>query len=197
MTTTTLPADFPQAIVSLSKTAVKSFVFKKYPKFFSDDEIGDIASDVILKAYVSFHRYDSRWALSTWIGTIAANCVKDAVDYKVKRRSISGAMARQNRDGEEMDLTIFGSYRGDEYDADRDLIAEEFRSSVAEVRSSLKEKDRPFFDMLSDSYKPREMAKEFGCTSGAASVRSHKIRRQTYPALFAIAKEYGITCRKF
>lgn len=113
---------------------------------------------------VSIHRYDSRWALSTWIGTIAANCVKDAVDYKVKRRTISRAMSRLNRDGEEMDLTIFGSYRGDEYDADRDLIAEEFRSSVAEVRNSLKEKDRPFFDMLSDGYKPREMAKEYGIT---------------------------------
>ena len=61
--------------------------------FFSREDIEDIAGDVIMKAWRSMDGYDpERAKMSTWVGRIAVNCVKDAVDYKMKRLPISGAM---------------------------------------------------------------------------------------------------------
>ena len=62
-------------------------------RFFSREDIEDMAGDTIMKACRSIDRYDPEKAkMSTWVGRIAVNTVKDAINYKMKRLPISGSM---------------------------------------------------------------------------------------------------------
>lgn len=58
--------------------------------FFTQEDIEDIAGVVILKAWRSYETFDpEKGKIATWIKTIAFNCVKDAIKYKINRLPIS------------------------------------------------------------------------------------------------------------
>jgi len=180
-------------IIRLANAAVASITFNKYPSLFTREDVEDIASTTILKACRSIDRYDPSRKLSTWIGSIASNSTKDALDYKCKRTAISQSRIIGKEDGELYDTILFGTYRGDEYDADRNLFLEEFNSAVDNCTRRMSEKDKLFFDMMEDEMKPREIAAVIGCSSNAAAVRSCNIRKKLEQPLAQVAREFGFT----
>jgi len=195
-TTPTIPIRMQHDIVDNAKAAVKAYVIEKYPTFFTKEDIEDIVGNTNYKACRSIGSYNTSWALSTWVGKIARNCVLDAVDYKMKRLPISAAMYAENEDGEEYCCTNFSTYRGDEFEADRDITLEEFNEAVDSCTSSMSERDKAFFEMLKDGKTPAEMAKEMGCNANVAAMRSCYIRQGLKQPLDELAREYGIYCKK-
>lgn len=195
-TTSTIPIDVQNKIIENANATVKTYAFAKYPHLFTEDDIKDIAGTVCLKACRSIACYDSQWKLSTWVATIAKNCVKTAVDYKMKRLPISQEMFMDNEDGEEMCFTEFSSYRGDEFEADRELLMNEFFEQVDEKTKGLSEKDKQCLEWMEDGLAPREMAKIAGCNANSAAIRSCNVRKMLKEPLTHVAEEFGVTCKK-
>lgn len=174
--------------------------------FFSREDIEDIVGDVIFKACRSWDRYDPDKAkLSTWVCTIAVNSVKDAVDYRMKRLSISGPLdirATDDDDEEEHDASeVCDKRRGfnpemlelfSHYEADRDMNRKDFEKSVAEQVGTLSEKNQRFFKMLTEEVSRKDMAVMEGCTPNAASKRVFDIRAVLRASLLEIAREFDI-----
>lgn len=195
-TTETIPVKMQHDIINNATAAVKSYVLDKYSSIFTKEDVEEIIGNTIAKACRSIGSYNDNWALSTWMGKIARNCVKDELDGKMKRRPISGEMYVSNDSGDEICRVNFGTYRGDEYEADRELLMEEFTEAVDDCVKDMSDRDKAFFEMMKDEKTPIEMAKEDGCNANAAAIRSCLIRKRLRQPLSELAEEYGISYKK-
>jgi RNA polymerase sigma factor (sigma-70 family) len=141
----------------LATKAVLSYVNKRFPKFFSEEDKEDMASEVVLRMYRAKDRYDGeKGALSTWVGTIAKNVVRSAARAQWNRSGIS----EHFEDGVFTDDQPWSSHRANELAADGDLLRKELRESL---RSRLKsERDRRFLDWQIDGLDAKEMARREG-----------------------------------
>ena len=170
------------------------------PNLFSKEDLEDIAGDTIVKACRSFENYDPKKAkLSTWVCRIAINCVKDALDYRMKRLPISGSPAlTREADGEEYDAAESGmrnpetNGRINEYAADRQLCSKEFERCFWEKVAKLSDRNRKYVRMLDEGYKPKDMAVLDNCSPNAASKRVFDIRQFLRKEISGLASEYEI-----
>lgn len=172
--------------------------------FFTKEDIEDITGEVIFKACRSYDRFDSgKSSLMTWVSRIALNCVKDALDYRMKRIGLSEPMysARSGDDefnkfetadpGKGFDTSVWDLVS--EYSTDKDIHQKEFEAVVMGAVGKLSEKNRRFFSMLYDEgLTPKEMAEREGCTADAAAKRIWDIRRILKAAIAETAGEFGI-----
>ena len=176
-------------------------------RFFSRQDIEDIAGTVILKAWRSLDSYNPEKAsIKCWVTRIALNCVKDAVDYRMRRLSISASLYNDREEDECFDASeVCDVKRGfntdvqemfSSYEADRDINRREFEQCVSNEVSKLSDKNQRFYRMLKDGYAPREMAALEGCTPNAASKRIFDIRHSLKAAIAQVADEFGIPCEK-
>lgn len=164
--------------------------------FFSREDIEDIAGDVIMKAWRSMDGYDpERAKMSTWVGRIAVNCVKDAVDYKMKRLPISGAMyVTVKEDGEEFgaDELVFAPEvlnAMSENSADARAIHSELQGRICEEVSRMSDKRQRVAYMMNAGYKPKEIAAAEGSKPQAVSKCIWDIREALRTALAEWAEE--------
>ena len=193
------------AVFSFSKTYTESL---NLHNFFSHEELEDIAADTACKAVQYLESYDpDKKGLFSWEYKIAMNCVKDAVAYKLKRMNISHSLYEMSGDFEEVNLTevVTDKKKGvcremdellDEDRADRDLDRKEFFKAVKCCTDKLSGKNKAFYEMMVEGFKPKRMAEETGCTAGAASMRVFKIRKELEFPLSHIAREFEVHCRK-
>lgn len=179
-----------------------------FRNLFTKEDIEDIAGTTICKACRSFGCFNPAKAkLSTWVSTIAANCVKDAIDYKIKHLPLSDELFVENREsGDEFEADEFCDGRKgfnpkvwdliSENDADREVNRKEFESRVREEISKLSEKNQRFERMLEEGDSPKTMALAEGCTADAASKRIWIIRQTLKEPVSVIADEFGLSNRK-
>ena len=212
-TTPFISAAQQQSIIDNANFAAARFA-KSYTdklglrNLFTREDIEDIAGTTICKACRSFGGFNPAKAkLSTWVSKIAANCVIDAVDYKITRRPISGELFVENREsGDEFEADEFCDVRKgfnpevrdllSEYDADREVNRKEFESLVRAEISKLSDKNQRFERMLEEGDTPKTMALVEGCTADAAAKRVWVIRQTLKEPVSGIADEFGISSRK-
>ena len=205
-----LTAAEQRAIISTANVAVSvhvnSFTAKLPNKyFFTKEDIEDLAGEVIYKACRSFDRFDSKKSsLKTWVSRIALNCVKDALDYRMKRIGLSEPMfSESSKDDEEynkaetsdpkkgFDTSVWDLVS--EYSADKDINQKEFEEEVMGKVGTLSDKNQKFFSMLFDEeLTPKEMAEREGCTANAAAKRIWDIRQALKAFLSETAREFGL-----
>ena len=142
--------------------------------FFSREDIEDIAGNTIMKVWRAMDSYDpEKGTLSTWVGRIAANCVKDAVDYKMKRLPVSGSMyAKRKKDDEEcgadeyiMDSEVLNTLS--ENSADGRVLHSGLKERIDEEVASMSDKRRRIAYMMSMGYSAKEIAEAEGCSCNA------------------------------
>ena len=208
-----ISAEQQNTIISNANIAVARFA-KSYAdklglkRFFTKEDLEDIAGNTIYKACRSFDCFDpSKAKLSTWVSRIAINCVISAVEYKAKRLPISNALYDENSEnGDEFSADEFcDSRKGfnpevwgllSEYEADKEINRKEFEYSVRKEVSKLSEKNQRFERMLEEGDAPRDMALAEGCSADAAAKRVWVIRQTLREPLSEIADEFGISRRK-
>lgn len=71
----------------------------------------DIAQEALLKAYLSFERFEGRSRFSTWLFRIAYNCFYDNVHKTEKEAGESLAPAHENRADENADASSKFEYQ--------------------------------------------------------------------------------------
>ena len=189
--------------VSVHANSITAKLPNKY--FFTKEDIEDLAGEVIYRACRSFDRFDSeKSSLKTWVSRIALNCVKDALDYRMKRIGLSEPMfSESSKDDDEynkvetsefkkgFDTSVWGLVS--EYSADKDINRKEFEEEVMGKVGKLSDKNQKFFSMLvEEELTPKEMAEREGCTANAAAKRIWDIRHALKTTIAETAREFGL-----
>ena len=189
--------------VSVHTNSITAKLPNKY--FFTKEDFEDLAGEVIYRACRSYGRFDpEKSSLKTWVSRIALNCVKDALDYRMKRFGLSEPMYSENsKDDDEynkvetsdskkgFDTSVW--YLVSEYSADKDINQKEFEEEVMGKVGKLSDKNQKFFSMLvEEELTPKEMAEREGCTANAASKRIWDIRQALKAAIAGTAREFGL-----
>jgi RNA polymerase sigma factor (sigma-70 family) len=207
-----LSAAEQRAIISTANVAVSvhaNSITAKLPNkyFFTKEDIEDLAGEVIYRACRSFDRFDSKKSsLKTWVSRIALNCVKDALDYRMKRIGLSEPMfseSSKDDDDDEYNKVETSEFKKgfdtsvwdlvSEYSADKDINRKEFEEEVMGKVGKLSDKNQKFFSMLvEEELTPKEMAEREGCTANAASKRIWDIRQALKAAIAETAREFGL-----
>ena len=205
-----LSAAEQRAIISTANVAVSvhaNSITAKLPNkyFFTKEDIEDLAGEVIYRACRSFDRFDSeKSSLKTWVSRIALNCVKDALDYRMKRIGLSEPMfSESSKDDDEYNKVETSEFKKgfdtsvwdlvSEYSADKDINREEFEETVMGEVGKLSDKNQKFFSMLVDEeLTPKEMAEREGCTANAAAKRIWDIRHALKTSIAETAREFGL-----
>ena len=195
-----------QTILSAARFAVVRYVYRFADKnghkhFFSKEDVDDLVQDTVYKAFRSIGSYDpSKAKLSTWVGSIAFNCVKDSIDYRMKRLGISESMpVMQTDDEDEQDASELVDKRSGcvpmaadgSYNADREIERKEFERQVWHEAEKLGERNERVVRLLANEFTPKEIAAVEGCTPSAAATRVCRVRRVLGGALADAAREFG------
>ena len=126
MTENRIPIN-PTQFRNQATKAVLGYIRKQYSKFFSEEEMEEMISEVVLRMWRARDSYDSgKGTLSTWVGIIAKNVVRSAAEAKANRSSISGEF----EDGEIQDNCTYSLYRSQDFAADRELLFEEMQERL-------------------------------------------------------------------
>lgn len=175
-----------------------------FERFFSKQDIEDITCNAICKACCSFSSFDpKKGKLSSWVSTIASNCVIDAVNYKIKRIPISYSLTLENGvngDEFERDEVCYpqSGFNSDitelhrDWEADAACERNEFAEEVEMAISSLSERGQRVERMSLAGYAPREIAAMEGCTPNAISVLLNKNHKEMRESLSDFAEEMGL-----
>ena len=167
------------------------------PRFFSREDIEDMAGDAVMKACRSIDKYDpARAKLVTWVSRIAVNCVKDAVDYRMKRVYISGSMYIKDRkdQDESADEVVFDPAvlaLLSENGADGRVLQAELKERICDEVSRMSDKRKRVAHLLNVGYSPKEIAVAEGCTPTAVSKCIWDIRAALKSALSEWAGDSG------
>lgn len=203
-----LSAAEQQSLLSTARFAVVRFTNSFSDKighkhFFSKEDIEDMVQDVAMKVWRSLDGYDpTRSKFSTWVGRISVNCVKDAIDYKMKRIGISESMyVMSTGDKEELDFSELGdnSRRISPeawsatscYAADREVERKDSELGVWREAHRLGDKNERVIRLLAGGYATKEIAAVEGWTPNAAATRVCRARRALKAALADAAEKYG------
>ncbi len=207
-----LSAAEQRAIISTANVAVSvhaNSITAKFPNkyFFTKEDIEDLTGEVIYRACRSYDRFDSeKSSLKTWVSRIALNCVKDALDYRMKRIGLSEPMfSESSKDDDDdeynkaetskikkgFDTSVWNLVS--EYSADKDINRKEFEEEVMGKVGKLSDKNQKFFSMLvEEELTPKEMAEREGCTANAAAKRIWDIRHALKGSIAETARDFGL-----
>ena len=209
-TSRTLSAAEQRAIISASNIAVRRIVKWLVGKaglsegFFREEELEDISGETLAHACRSLDTYDSEQSkLTTWVSRIALNCVKDALNYKMKRLDISYSYYSENSDdGDEFDSTEVADEhtafypelysKMNEYNPETVVCRREFEEEVYGHVGRLSEKSQRYTHLLVEGYTPKEMASLEGSNANAAAKRVFDIRKALKAGLAELAREFEV-----
>lgn len=159
----------------LAEKAVKSFALTAFPGFFSEDDLQDLISEVVLRMLVSGERYDSRLgSVSVWVGTIARNMVLDAARKESRRRRAYSSIAPGDRVDEDGDIVGFDPAAADETDAM--VIALDTGRALRGAVTT--ERDRRLLNGLILGYDTSELAAMEGAETGSIYTAVCRLRRK-------------------
>ena len=163
----------PSQFKDYASKAVRGYVRKQFPKFFTEQDTEDIVSEVMLRMWRGHRSFDpEKGALSTWVGTIARNAVRSAAEAKWHRLDISGRF----EDGEILDNCPYSTYRAEEFATDGELLRNE---REAELFSKLcSERDRRFLAWKIQDLDANEMAEREGTSAANANLIIFHMRQK-------------------
>ena len=140
--------------------------YYKYRKFVPTLELDDLSQEVAYRAFNGIAGFDSRRSsLKTWVSRIARNFVLDFQDSERRRAAVLCDLTLTNRNGDEFTLPEILEYRGDEFEADHDLLTAESLDEIEAAIGGLSKDRRLAVELIREGNKPRESAKITGWPS--------------------------------
>lgn len=153
-----------QDLINACRTSAEVF-FYRCRKSLPTLDLEDYFLDVFCNALSGITGFDSRKAsLKTWVSKIAWNCLMDFVGSEKRRTSLFSPFTMTDEDGDDYVAPQISGYRGDEFEADRNLLMTEAIDTIDRACSKLCESRRLVVDLSKEGYKPREIAMITGWT---------------------------------
>ena len=158
------------------------------------DAAEDVFQDAALKALRSAKNFDEkRGASAKTFGSRIAGSVNINAWHKAERFGrIFSDCEVADEEGEILEPKEISSYRGDEFEADRELRTNEAMGRIGASLAKLDEIDTIILSQSIDGLKPKKIAESLEMTANAVSVRLHKIRKFLRRDLSDMLSEYGM-----
>ena len=160
-------------------------------QLFSKDDLDDVRLEIARKVWQHRDSFDPAKAsgrtkdpFKTWVNRIAENALKDALNAKMRHNSKFVDPISQNKDDDEYVRICYGSYRGNEFETDRDVCLKEDMSYIRQTFDSLPRQYREILRLDVEEYSTAEIADMLGSTKEKVYLLRH--RAQT-----AFAKRLG------
>lgn len=178
------PVNFEEVMKIIDKKVSIYGLLKK--KFFTKEDLEDVRQVIASKVWQHRGSFDPAKApFKTWVNRIAENALKDALNAKMKHILSFVDPFSQNRDDDEYVRPCFGSYRGNEFETDRDICLKEDMSYIRQTFDSLPGQYREILRLDEEGYSTAEIADMLGRTKNEVYLLRH--RAQT-----AYAKRLGM-----
>lgn len=160
----------------------------------SEDEAADLFQDTALRIVRSSGRFDETrpYKVALYGGIIARNVRISEWQKSSRRPQVFSDVTRTDDDGSEYEPSFISGYRGDEYEADKEVCTSETIDFIQSRIDALSEEDRMVLELAMEGLKPKRIAQELGCTPNAVSIRLHKIRKVLARDLGDVLREYGM-----
>ena len=147
----------PSNYRALATKAVNTYIRKKFPKFFSSEDIEDIVSDVTTKMWLGRKRFDGeRSCVEAWVWSIAKNVVLTSAGRKANR----SAIFLELENGVYSDNTSESLDRSREFLPDGELIRDETLGGFYDALPT--ERDRRFLAWKIEGLDSDDMARAEG-----------------------------------
>lgn len=144
-------------------------------KDLSKEDLEDLRQQVMIKVWQARSSYDSgKSRLNTWVSRISENCEKDAFKSIMRHNRTFQSCIFRDEDGEEFTCHTYNTYCSDDYAADSRIESRESTKWIEDAIAILPWSYQEVIRYRMDGLKPREIAKELGCTPNAVSTRLHR-----------------------
>lgn len=165
--------------------AAKSVLCNGIKRGMTREDMEDTFQDSCLKAWKYRGSYKPELSSPGTFGSrIAENCGKDKLEKVQRLKAHFSPMETRGKDGDDYVPMSIAGYRGDEYEADRELRTGEAIAFIESGMARLSENKRFILDLHLQGLKPKKMAEQIGCTPGAAATLLCRARK-------ALARELG------
>ena len=160
-------------MIELANKTVKGFVNKKFPNFFSNDDIKDIVQDTVCRMWEKRDTYDpEKGTAFAWAWTIAKNKVLDAAAAKARR---TGLFARFE-DGEiPVDCEPY-MVDANDYLADSELLYNERVDGLFNTLTS--DRDKLLLAWVMDGLDNKEIAERLGVSVNTVYMATYHMRER-------------------
>lgn len=181
-----------QDIIDAAATAAE-ILYRKNRKRVPTLEMSDLFSETVCRAIAGIRRFDSdRACLKTWVSRIALNYLIDFEGREKRRTSLFCSSSEVDERGEDYVSPQIAGYRGDEFEADRDLRTKETLDEIDGSVAKQPESRRMVLKLAADGFKPREIAEITGWDANKVSVLLCRGRKALARSLSGTLKEMGI-----
>ena len=128
------------------------------------EDIQDLAQDAFLRAVLYHNSFKPELSNKPqdFGNRIAENCKRDAFQKVGRLNARFTSLEVSDPDGDEYVPIRVAGYRGDEFEADRDILAEELEDRVSGAIDTLSESYQLLVTMSLDGLKTGEIAKRLG-----------------------------------
>ncbi len=172
---------------SLLLNKYETAIFFRIKRYVKDEEVGrDLVQEVFEKVYVKLHTYNSTYAFSTWLYTIAE---RHTIDYlrKKKLQTVSIDKPLDGKDGE-MEIQIPDA---NYVPADSRIIRKEISAKVDEAMNQLPEKYRAVLELRHfEEYTYEEISEELNLPIGTVKAHIYRGREQLAKLLKDLKSAY-------
>ena len=146
-------------------------------RLFAKEDLDDMRQTIKVKVWKHLGSFDSTKAsLKTWVSRIVENGLKDAFNAKMRHNSNFVDPISQNRDDDEYFRTCYGSYRGNEFETDRDICLKENMSYIRQTFDSLPRQYREILRLDEEEYSTAEIADMLGRTKNEIYLLRHRAK---------------------
>ena len=176
------PVNFEEAMKIIDK--IVSIYGHRNRQLFSKRDLDDVRQKIYIKVYRNLSSFDPAKAsdrakdpFKTWVNRIAENALKDAFNAKMRHNSKFVDPISQNRDDDEYFRTCYGSYRGNEFETDRDICLKEDMSYIRQTFDSRPRQYREILRLDVEEYSTAEIADMLGCTKEKVYLLRHRAQK--------------------
>lgn len=181
-----------QDVIDAARTSAE-VLYRQSKRHFSTLELNDLFHETVCRTLEGIHRFDSRKAsLKTLVSRIALHYLIDFQRREQKRTAMFDSFTRVGKDGKEYVPAEIEGYRGDEFEADRDLRMKETLDEIDGAFAKLCESRGMVLRLAGEGFKPREIAEITGWDANKVSVLLCRGRKDLAGQLGGTLREMGI-----
>jgi RNA polymerase sigma-70 factor (ECF subfamily) len=160
-------------MVELANKAVRSYVGKRFPQFFTNEDVQDLVQDAVSRMWEKRDTFDpAKGNDFAWAWTISKNKVLDAAASKARRTGIF----EHFEDGEIPTDCRPYMVDTDDFEADRDLLYEEHVNDMFDSLRS--ERDKLLLAWTMDGLDAKEIAERLGIPVSTVYMATHHMRER-------------------
>jgi len=161
-----------KAFEDLMKKYRKSVYYMLLKMVYNPDDAEDLTQEAFAKAFTSLHKFDSKFAFSTWLFRIATN---NCIDFIRKKKLLTYSIDQPV--DEDSDRPFFIDIRDKNYNPNEEMIHSERSQIIHEAVEKLPQRYKILVQMrYFDEKAYEELAEELNLPLGTVKAQLHRAR---------------------